>query len=200
MINLLVSILLFIGNPTENRYLSSIQISRTSDKSGYYWENMVINKLDTVNISYDLEVGWILEAQTLKLVPKTSQSAKFKVEIQYETSLTVMDEGSHIDLIDWKHYVSKWREINAQSKNTYLIPKFTDEESSRFPKVSKNEMYDAIMKRGCGRWLDLVQKADMPTQYPCGVGISMYTIRISVLENGSWVILNEIEFNMPMGC
>jgi len=186
----------------ESRYLSSVQIVRTSEKSGYGWGTLTIDSLNKPNLSYDLEVGWTFETQTIVLHSKNSQS-RFKVEVQYETSLQVQSpipEDHSCDLIDWKHYNSKWYPLKEQSKDRFLIPLFMKKGSMPYPKVSIEEIYNEVRRREGLNFSKPIKKLTRPDQLPCRWFISMYTIRISVLEKGIWTIINEIELNPSLGC
>src|SRR5688572_31178406 len=59
----------------------------------------------------DLELGDSVEGAILELVSEPSNLASFSVQVQYETSVTIMNEGPHLDLVEWKHYTSEWRNI-----------------------------------------------------------------------------------------
>jgi hypothetical protein len=187
--NALIAVLLLIGG--QHRYLSSVEIG---------WRGTSIHNLDDKNIVMHLDLGETLENQTIRLIPGGLQNIQYRVEIRYQTSLTVMNEGPHLDLLDWKHHTSAWRILRGDSSNTYLMPQFTKGEWTRFPQVSTHEIHSAVLKRSNKQFAERVRNIRRPTDYPCGVSISKYFIRISAYENGKWIVLNILEFTNPMGC
>ena len=67
----------------------------------------------------------------------------FKIEQRYETSLTIMNEGPHIDLLDWKHYISERKELETGDGLTFLSKEVSSEE---FPEVSQTEIVKTVRK------------------------------------------------------
>ena len=120
--------------------------------------------------------------------------------MSFETSLTVSKEGPHLDLVNWKHYDSKWRELKKSGKNRFLTDSIGKAESSKFPGVSVMEIREAVLKAGGKEWADDVRKAQSPHDDPCSVGVSKIRFRILVKESGQWKLINTLEFSVPMGC
>lgn len=120
-----------------------------------------------------------------------------KVEFKYETSITIMDEGPHLDLTDWKHYHSEWIPAKMISQGVFEI-KLNDSSGSQFPFVAKSEFIEAVKKSmpGKSKWLDLANKCETPNTYPCGVSISRVWIK-ATKSNGE---TQEREMHIAMGC
>ncbi len=142
----------------------------------------------------------------LHVAPMSSE--KFRVDRQYETSLTLMNEGPHYDLLNWKHYISKWQRLPEVKANTFLSNEIT---SSEFPTVTTQEIMAAVTddkegQSGAGeyalekRWGTIAAQCKSATDYPCGVSISRVRLKISVKEQGEWKKIHTIDLIIPMGC
>jgi len=145
-------------------------------------------------------------SKSITLQPRLPEQ-EFKVVQQYETSLSLMNEGPHIDLKNWKHHISKWEEIKSSNGITFLTKEV---ESDNFPRVSQGEIVqalkaelDRLAKQGYNnlqRWVPLAMQCKDATTYPCGVSISKITIRIKVRQSGKWKDIQTVELIPPMGC
>lgn len=178
-------------------YLDAIEIIRHDDT--YDFAGRVFKNLSEHPIYVDLDLGESIENQTI-LLRGASPYVEFKIEQQFETSLTVMDEGPHLDLTDWKHYRSEWREIKKLDDNKFLTLKLSEADSSRFPKVSMREIYSEVARRGDDKWTKLARSAKTVNDYPLGVGVSKISLRIKVREDNQWRVIKRLEFIIPMGC
>jgi hypothetical protein len=147
-------------------------------------------------------------SKVLNLNPAQDSNYVFKIEQQYETSITIMNEGPHIDLVDWKHHVSEWQALKATKDLTFIS---TEVSSIEFPQVTKKQIVDALKEASKGwpreegndpvsGWIRLANKCETPNTYPCGVGVSKIRLRISVLKDGNWIPVQTIELIPPMGC
>lgn len=123
-----------------------------------------------------------------------------RVEQQFQTSLTVMDEGPHIDLVNWMHYTSPWKELKKTLSDSWQCAEITRREAAQFPKVTSAEIHAAVRKEGGDYWYKLVRKSKGPNDYPCAVSISKIMYRISTRSSRRWVPFGQIHFIVPMGC
>lgn len=123
------------------------------------------------------------------------------IEECYETSITIQNEGPHCDLIDWKHYTSKWKPLTKNNHRKYVTLNFTEEETQKFPTVKIDDLKKAVKKHCDKHWHDQVKDIKSATDYPSAVGISRQFIRISAKnkETGG-AIIKIIEILTPMGC
>jgi hypothetical protein len=151
-------------------------------------------------ITDELDLGEDIENQLIILHLTPGATRELRVEQRFETSITIMDEGPHLDLIDWKHYYSPWREIKRLGENRFLTLKTDESESGRFPKVTAAEIKQAILKAGGKEWAKLVRRIKGPNDYPSGVGVSKISFRIAVKENERWQAVMLLHFKIPMGC
>jgi hypothetical protein len=184
-------------------YLHGIEI-RNADGSIPDSETTIESPSPTV-IRLNLGLGDPM-TKSIALHPRIN-GREFRVEQRYETSLTLMNEGPHMDLLDWKHYISEWEEVESRNGLTFLSKEVLSDE---FPAVTQAEIIMAVRaesekwsKQGFDeveRWIDLARQCTGPTTYPCGVSVSKITLRIRVKESGSWKDIQTIELQIPMGC
>lgn len=146
----------------------------------------------------------IAKSITLRpLVPGT----RFRMEQRYETSLTVMDEGPHMDLLDWKHHVSEWEEMQSKGSVTFVSREVM---ADQFPLVTHAEIVDAVRvesdkwaQQGADqgkRWINLAETCEGPKAGACNVSVSRVMLRVQVVEAGEWKTIQTIEIAVPMGC
>ena len=184
-------------------YLHGIEI-RNADGSIPYSETTIEFPSPTV-IRLNLGLGDPM-TKSITLQPRID-GREFKVEQRYETSLTLMNEGPHMDLLDWKHYISEWEEVESRDGLTFLSKEVSSDE---FPTVTSAKIIGAVRaesakwsKQGYDvgeRWIDLARQCPGPTTYPCGVSVSKITLRIRVKEPDLWKDILTIELQIPMGC
>lgn len=110
--------------------------------------------------------------KSITLQPRIA-GKEFKVEQRYETSLTLMNEGPHMDLLDWKHFISDWKEVESRNGLTFLSREVSSDE---FPVVTQAEIIEAVKVQSenwsekgfdeAERWIDLARQCTGPTTYP----------------------------------
>ncbi len=185
-----------------SRYLKKIRFHSTD---GYLGDDTTIKLEQDGTIGIYLGLGEST-GRELILYPKDPDN-KFRVEQQFTTSLTIMNEGPHIDLVDWKHHVSDWFDIETKENYTFITKEFS---SSKFPDVTPGQIVEAVRMQlaswkksgynGGEHWIKLASQCITPTTYPCGVAINRLRFRISINENGNWKIIQYIDVEIPMGC
>jgi len=123
---------------------------------------------------------------------------KYKVFLQTETSLTVMDEGPHIDLINWKHGKSEFVELKIKDNEFLFVDLSKDVD---FPKFTNMELVKAVTKEAGKRWGKLAKKCKTGNTDPCAIGPSKFIFKIQKEEaKDKFIDLGQIEFVPPMGC
>jgi hypothetical protein len=186
------------------KYLQEIEVFN-ADGAAFDFENTLdfpVDDLIRINLGLGESMSKVI---TLKRHPGIT--AEFRVEQQYETSVTIMDEGPHMDLLDWKDHVSEWEPLETRARDSFVS---TEVRSEEFPKVSRTELMaavDAESKRRAGkghdqgdRWVQLANRCENVTNDPCGVSVSKVRLRLRVKENGAWRDIQTIELKVPMGC
>lgn len=197
-------------------YLKAIEIAQHNKE--YPITARRLEDLSADPVAIDLDLGEGIEDQLIILRAYEGESREFKIEQQFETSMTVSGEGPHLDLLDWKHYTSEWEEIKMIERNVFLTSKISESESQKFPKVTWKELYNAVMKAdrklyadyyesagteddpADSKWLKLVRQCKSPQDNPCAVSVSKIRFRIKAKEGERWKIIKRLEFNLPMGC
>ncbi|MFZ9027363.1 MAG: hypothetical protein ACO2Z9_00020 [Crocinitomicaceae bacterium] len=163
--------------------------------------------IDTTNSTDDstfiyLELGSSL-ADLYFGVKSMFDSVSTTVMYQFETSLTISNEGPHCDLIEWKHFTSVPDTLLAvDSKGVYQFKNgYEDSLSSAFPEVSMKDVRKAILN-SCGEhWLEHTKESNSIHEYPFSVSISREIIRILITNNEGEIIREKfIIFEIPMGC
>lgn len=157
--------------------------------------------LDRDSIDFEVEVGEDIFGQKVVLIPRNgAETRSFKIQYQYVTSLSVGGEGEHLDLLDWKHYVSEWTDLEPVGNLEVRIPDSSEEEVADFPDVSPQEIRQAVLKAGGQYWAQQVKAVKGPYDEPAMVSISTVRLRILVQDGKRWKVLHQVNFNLPMGC
>lgn len=120
---------------------------------------------------------------------------------RFETSLTLMDEGPHVDLTDWKHYISEWEELPLEDLQ-FSSAVYDERHYQQFPQVTPQEILQAVDQRvkSNERWTSLARKCQDPLSYPCGVSISRYFLKIRFRDAQAHTFDKIVVFEVPMGC
>jgi hypothetical protein len=118
---------------------------------------------------------------------------------RYETSATIMNEGPHLDLIDWLHYTSGWVALEKSEDYSFKSIPYSEEEASKFPEVDIEKLKSMVKNIGGENWAELVKDVNSINEYPVGIGISKIEFRIEyILKKVKKV--KYIVFEMPLGC
>jgi len=145
------------------------------------------------------ELGEVFEDRILYI--NSDNVDDLVVEESYETSLTIMDEGPHCDLTEWEHFIDNWRPLHKNHLEEYPLYTYSDKESEKFPNVSAQQIQAAVKKHCGNEWADKIKNIKSPNEYPSGVSISRYYIRISGKRKDNGVSFQKtLVINSPMGC
>jgi len=164
-----------------------------------YDEDKKIDQIQKDSVEIYVELGETIEGQLISIL--SDQLINLTVEQRYETSITIMNEGPHCDLIDWVHYYSKWELLNRNDNGQYVCYSYEESDRERFPEIDIEELKEAVRNKCSDGWYDLVKNIKSPNEYPSGVGISRYFLRIKGQrkDNGQSVT-KLIKIESPMGC
>ena len=151
---------------------------------------------DTVIVYLDL--GSSIEEKKIRI--KQLLEGRLRVFQSYENSITIMNEGPHCDMNDWKHYNSDWAEIEFFN-DTIETNSYSEEEWNKFIDVDMSEFIDAV-RLHCGeRWANLAEGAKSPTDYPSGVSMSRIYLKVEYSNDKTGMVSTKIiAFEIPMGC
>lgn len=115
---------------------------------------------------------------------------------QTETSLTIMNEGPHLDLTKWRHGLSP-KEMMMEQEGYFL---FNPKQPSTFPPTTPAEIVKAAREFGDKSWAQEAQKCPSVNEGSCQVAPSTYKFKIEVEENGSWKPWAQAQLYPAMGC
>ena len=176
-----------------------IELSISINRLIIYDEDKKIDQIQKDTVEIYAELGETIEGQLISI--SSDQLTGLTVEQRYETSVTILNEGPHCDLTDWKHFYSDWKRLQPKSTGQFICDKYTEKEYEKFPKISIDDLKQKV-KEQCGdEWFKLVEKVKAPTEYPSGVSISRYYLRVTGQrkDNGQ-TVTKLIVIETPMGC
>jgi hypothetical protein len=148
----------------------------------------------------DLEYGDTVEGALVEVRGSSGAASDCHVQAQYQTSVMVANKGPHVDLLDWVHFTSDWRDARRVKKKGFRIPTLDDAERSRFPFVPAWELRDAVLTRAGPGWAELVKDVETPHDPPSSVDVSVFRLRVVCGAGGTDEIFATLEFEIPMGC
>ena len=151
----------------------------------------------------DLDVPENIDGQELFILGG-AQSEQYRISERYRTSMTVMGEGPHLDLIDWRHFDSEWIPLEKLSQRKFRSIASEKMDVETFPATTRAELLSAVRKRAVAiGWepaIDLAKTCRSPKDEPCAVSVSSVYFRIERLVGDTWVKVGSIEISIPMGC
>ena len=147
-----------------------------------------------------IELGETVENKTLH-IKHHSKYKKIEVFQRHENSISIMDEGPHCDLTEWKHYYSAWEPLKTNGKSSiFTTITYTPKAWSKFIKVDINEFKNAV-KEHCGdAWYKLVKDTNKVNKGASNVSISKIYFKVIFTTMQDEKIEKIIAFDIPMGC
>lgn len=124
---------------------------------------------DTANVAVGL--GGTPEYKYVKILQSKFQ--KVALFQRHENSITIMNEGPHCDLTEWKHFDSNWKEVPfIDSQNAFRTLSYSGEDWTKFISIDPKEL-QAVVRAHCGEfWAERAKTVKHATDYPSGVSIS----------------------------
>lgn len=160
-------------------------------------ENESLTFKDTADLYLDL--GETIQGQTFNIVK--SGLRNIKIEQQYETSLSISNEGPHLDLFDWKHFTSEWIEIIPIDKDKYKAISYPINDQEKFPDFTETELIDYLKSIGRQGYADLISNpiySDGTKHW--WIGLSRVSIKVTGFDKENKLVTRLINFEIPMGC
>ena len=115
--------------------------------------------------------------------------------------MTIMDEGPHCDLKEWKHYYSEWKKLNYDLKeNVFISDLYEQEDWDKFIDVNINELKTAVEKECGDYWSVHIKDIKNVYEYPIGVSMSRIFLKILLTDENDIITEKTISFEIPMGC
>jgi len=155
-----------------------------------------------LDIELDVREDW--DGELLILHPFPGDLREFRIEEQFETSMTVSHDMSgaiaQLDLTGWKHYTSGWSELKNLGENKFQVRPRTTEETQKFPAVTRKEIYDIVVKKEGKWWGDIARTCKRADSEPCFVWTSRRSFRIFARVDGKWTVIHRIDTHGTLGC
>ena len=109
-----------------------------------------------------------------------------------ETSITIQAEGSHYDMINWKHGATDWQRLiyegkcnlpgdTARNCTSFSFKTHPDDDVSLtlpFPETPMSEVRTEVKKIFGQVWVDHIRHVKKVGDYPCSIGISSYIFKL----------------------
>jgi hypothetical protein len=192
----------FTNDKVEDDTITTIKFNELSisiNRLIIYDRDKKINLVQKDTVEVYAELGETIEGQLISI--SSHQLTGLTVEQRYETSVTIMNEGPHCDITDWKHFYSDWKRLPINNSGQFIGDKYSKKDYQKFPKISIDD-FKQIVKEKCGEeWFKLVENVKSLTEYPSAVGISRYYLRVTGQrkDNGQ-TVSKLIIIENPMGC
>ncbi|KAB1155946.1 SH3 domain-containing protein [Tenacibaculum aiptasiae] len=152
---------------------------------------------DTAKLSLDL--SGTPENKFFKIIQKKYK--KVEVFQRHENTITIMDEGPHCDLTEWKHFYSEWKKLPYDKiKNSFKTFEYSSKDWEKFIPVKISELKNAVDKFCGQRWANLVKNIKKTNEYPSGVSMSRIFLKVILTDKNNQITEKIIEFEIPMGC
>lgn len=145
-----------------------------------------------------LELGETIEGQKLKV--QKIKKGDIRIYQRFENSVTIMNEGPHCDLTEWKHYNSNWEQLRIENEQ-FLTESYFEADWEKFIEVDMTELREAVRKQCGEEWAEHIKDVKLPNEYPCGVSTSRIFLKIEFIDQDSKELKERIiSFEIPMGC
>ncbi len=164
------------------------------------WDkNKILEKVQKDSAIVFVELGDSPEGKQLKIT--SLKNKKIELFQRYENSITIMNEGPHCDLKEWKHYYSDWEKLlYNNSSNAFLTKTYTKENREQFIAIDINNLKQ-IVKERCGEsWYKLVENIKSVNEYPYGITTSRIFLKLIITHKNNSITEKIIVFEIPMGC
>lgn len=172
------------------------------------FENLSAEMIDNPQLSVHasnavdaiIELGETIEDKTLR-IRHHSKYKKIEVYQRHENSISILNEGPHCDLNDWKHYYSAWQPLKTAGKsNVFTTVSYSPKAWSKFVKVDLAEFKNAV-KEHCGEeWHNLVKDSKDIKKGASTVSISKIYFKVIFTTMNDEKIEKTVAFDVPMGC
>lgn len=193
----------FNGFLSENKMPKIINVKFL--KANIHIKNLSIIDDDAVrhldyenNLIIAVDLGDSPENKTI--IIKDNKYKNVKIFQRYENSITIMNEGPHCDLIEWKHYNSDWKPVKKINKIKFQTLSYAEADYQKFIPVNIEELKQAVSQK-CGEdWAKYIEKVKDVNQYPAGVTTSRVFLKFILTDLEDNITEKTIEFVIPMGC
>ena len=181
--------------------VSVILRTHSIDDTHPEYKHRTLKLSDKPVVVEDLDIEEDVDADEITIVGG-DESTQFRISERYRTSMTVMGEGPHLDLVDWSHFDSEWIPLQQIAQRKFRTLKRERMNAEMFPATTQAEILAAVRRRA-GDWpeaIELAKQCSGPKEYPCSVGVSSVYFQIEMLVGDQWATVGVVEVQIPMGC
>jgi hypothetical protein len=158
-------------------------------------QNKIYAIQDTIKVYVDIETR--LNWQKMSIYPKREGS--FKLYQAHQNTLAVSKEGEYCDLIDWKNFQSKWKELKKKDEK-FTLYKYSLDDHRKFLDLDMKEIRQALRVHCGDNWADYIKDAKSPNESPCWVSISNIYLKVVYFSaSGQPPKESIIVIEVPMG-
>jgi hypothetical protein len=157
----------------------------------------------------DLHLGESTEGAVLRLIEEgQAATGRYRAWVQFQSSLSISNEGPHLDLLHWKHCTSDWGRLAEISATTFLVPHAPEDLGSCLESAGVGEIRRAVRAEARihglpisdQKWVSLLDDVQRAGDAPTYVAPSALRLRVERLDAGEWVEVTTVEVRIPMGC
>lgn len=186
-------------NQTKGLLICFAEFSIYIDNIEYWDEEGDLKKTQNDSVNVFLDIGEIIGGNSIKITD--CKYDQIEIYQKFENSITIMNEGPHCDLINWKHYSSDWEKIKKNDNFSFIANSMTKEQMEQFIPIDLDEFKEAVTAHCGDNWTNLIKNVRNINEYPCGVGTSKIELKIVMLKSDSQDKFEKIiAFDIPMGC
>ena len=162
-------------------------------------ENNELEKIQNDTVLISLDIGEIITNNLIKIFD--SKYDKIKIYQRFENSITINNEGPHCDLINWKHYTSKWIELKQIRNGIFETILLDSKQAEKFIEIEIVDFKNAV-KKSCGNdWVQLIKDIKSVRDYPCEISTSKIELIVKLIDNSTQETMEKyLIFDIPMGC
>jgi hypothetical protein len=171
------------------------------ESSDIWTADSVFSKTHKDSVVIEVGLGENLDNLKFKITKKELPNG-LKVFEKYETSISISDEGAHLDLLNWKHFYSEQKQLEIQN-GEFITDSISKIDSQRFPIVSTEEIKNQVIKvtgNADNKFYYRAIECKNANGYPCYVSVSRRILTIEYMNNTGLKEHKVIIFNLPMGC
>ncbi len=118
---------------------------------------------------------------------------------KHENSIAIIDDKSHGDIINWKHYYSSWKPLKKLSRNNkFKVLPISEIDATRFINVDIDEL-KTFVNDVCGdTWSDAIKDVRSLNDYPTKIVVSKMYLRILMTDIDGYKTEKILIFEVPL--
>ncbi len=156
-------------------------------------------KNDTVEFWLDLIDNFSKQEVRISLKNNTSYDS-LKLFESYRTTLSISNEGPHLDLYEWLGHESGWIAMPSTGPQTFVVKTLTEKEMKQFPPFTHEELIHAADAYSEGTYGELIRNPSNGSWKDAfWIGIGLRRIKVELYKAGK-VTTRILEVYIPMGC